>query len=85
MLLTEVNQDLFEEWSKLSKLGLMGHVREYGMGELLSFFDKTGFKVLDRGYSGLVSNISAPKAFVAMVQKIIPPLRNDLFFVLSKK
>ena len=77
--------DLYEEWSKLHQLGHMGHVREYGKGELRSFFDQVGFKVLDCGYRGTVPSVSFAKSIVALIQKLIPPFRNDLYFILAKK
>jgi SAM-dependent methyltransferase len=37
--------DLYEEWSKLERIGHMGHVREYTATELTEFLTKIGFEV----------------------------------------
>lgn len=37
--------DLYREWSKIGKLGHMGHVREYTVTDLSNFLSKIGFNV----------------------------------------
>jgi hypothetical protein len=77
--------DLYEEWSKIHLFGHMGHVREYGKGELLSFFDNLDLRVEATGYSGVIPPVTVPKAIASTIQKICPSLKNDVYFVLSKK
>jgi len=77
--------DLYEEWSKIQLLQHMGHVREYGKGELITFFDKVGLKVETAGYVEKISPTNFTKMMAYALQSSLPFLKNNLYFILSKK
>ena len=70
---------LYHEWSKLSRLGHMGHVREYTSAELTDLLNGCGFDVKSLNYDGLVSSKNTFKrAALSACYEIFPSLRKNL-------
>jgi hypothetical protein len=62
--------DPFEQYSRLERLGHMGHVREYTTRELASFLTRIGFEVREIVYRGTFG-----KAWADALCRLANPLR----------
>lgn len=62
--------DPFEQYSRLERLGHMGHVREYTTRELASFLTRVGFEVREIVYRGTFG-----KAWADALCRVANPLR----------
>ena len=69
---------IYHEWSKIEKLGHMGHVREYSAIELRELLEKSGFNVKSVIYSELKSYYGIKSIPIRFIQSIIPKLRMNL-------
>ncbi len=76
--------DLYEEWIKIDRLGHMGHVREYSLSELDTFFKKMGFEVVRKGYTGRYQSKSFKTISISIFQTLFPRSQNNIYFILKK-
>ncbi|MCD6116478.1 class I SAM-dependent methyltransferase [bacterium] len=71
--------DLFTEFSKIEKLGHMGHIREYTSTEITEFLENIGFKVEKLVFRGTYSN-----AVYKLSIKLFPSLRPFIAYIARK-
>ena len=62
----------------------MGHVREYSLSELNSFFKKLNFRIINKGYCGTYTNNNFLQKTIKILQNLFPSLKNNIYFVLKK-
>jgi len=76
--------DPYAEFSKIEKLGHMGHVREYSTKQVAKFLDNTGYKstkILKRSYNSL-KGMWTP---FNLVRKLIPGLHEYQIHICKKQ
>lgn len=82
---------LVVEWSKLERLGHMGHVRVYSKRELIEFFEYTGFSVQSASIRNRSSSINwsvkglIPSAICYILERSFDLFGQELVFVLKTK
>lgn len=78
--------DPIAEWSKLKRIGHMGHVREYSLVEICSLLENTGFAVEDKFFR---AGMRRPESLRArsrntlqnVMTRIAPSLGNELVVI----
>jgi len=70
---------LFEEYTKISELGHMGHVREYSKQEVVLFLQKIGFDVQSTIYRGRYHSRTA-----RYLLKLFPRLKPFISYIAKK-
>ena len=74
-----IGPSLHFEYEKLTRVGHMGHVREYSVNEVLEFLNKMGFEVQE-----VVWRAKYAARWANLCLKIFPKLRPFVSFVITK-
>lgn len=73
---------VYHEWSKIEKLGFMGHVRKYSLFELKQLMQNTGFDVVSEEFLGYWGGGGNSKKLIRLLQKnFLPSLRQNIQIV----
>lgn len=75
---------VYHEWSKISRLGHMGHVREYTDNELYELLVKSGFRVEAIGHIDFVQRNTIKKLVAHLLQSLFPRLRLNISLIVRK-
>lgn len=86
VLAQRTGPDPITEWSKLKKIGHMGHVREYSLVEICSLLEATGYRIVDKFYR---AGLRQPQSLAArsrntlqnVMTRIAPSLGNELVVI----
>ena len=81
---------VMHEWSKLKRLGHMGHVREYSRAELVELFNGVGFEIVDikhRNEKNLTNEQHGMFVRICCraLERIFNRFAKELVFVLQKR
>jgi len=76
---------LYHEWSKLSRLGHMGHVCEYSAAEISDLLAGVGFQITMTSCVDYVKSRGYKGAAIRVIQKIFPSLRSNILIVATIK
>lgn len=77
--------DIYHEWSKIEKIGHMGHVREYTANEVSTFLNQIGFEINSVQFEGLSIRQKSIKGHISnLCMNAIPSLRPSLRIVAKK-
>ena len=81
--------DPLAEWSKLKKIGHMGHVREYSLVEICSLLEHTGYAVVHKFFrSGFRSSSTlrerSRNALRSVMTRLAPSLGNELIVIAKR-
>jgi SAM-dependent methyltransferase len=76
--------DLFFEWNKLSRIGHMGHVREYTEREVVDFLGKVGFEVKRVIYREGFGLVTMKRRLAKLMTFFLPKLKPNMTLVFKK-
>jgi SAM-dependent methyltransferase len=76
--------NLYWEWSKINKIGHMGHVREYTEREVVDFLEEIGFKMIAVIHRGNFEPVTLKRKLGNLLLWLFPKFRPLLSVVFSK-
>jgi SAM-dependent methyltransferase len=75
----EVGPGIHFEYEKLTRVGHMGHVREYSVNEVVEFLERMNFEVVE-----VVHRARYHRRWIDVVLRLFPSMRPFLSFVIRK-